>query len=55
MKVKIKKEGKTKQYKLINSWSDVTLENWLKLVEAETGSKTNEALETITALSCLPS
>jgi hypothetical protein len=54
MKVKIKKEGKTKQYKLISNWSDVTLEKWLKLIEVETGSKTNEALETITALSDIP-
>jgi hypothetical protein len=54
MKVKIKKEGKTKQYNVISKWSEVTLESWLKLVEAETGSKTNEALETITALSDIP-
>ena len=54
MKVKIKKEGKTKQYNVISKWSEVTLDKWLKLVEAETGSKTNEALETITALSDIP-
>ena len=54
MKVKIKKEGKTKQYKLISNWADVTLEKWLKLIEVETGSKTTEALETITALSDIP-
>ena len=54
MKVKIKKKGKTKQYNIISKWSDVTLESWLKLIEAETGSKTNEALETITALSDIP-
>ena len=54
MKVKIKKEGKTKQYNVISKWSEVSLENWLKLVEAETGSKTNEALETIAALSDIP-
>ena len=54
MKVKIKKEGKTKQYKLISKWSDVTLEKWLKLIEVETESKTTEALETITALSDIP-
>ena len=54
MKVKIKKEGKTKQYNLINSWSDVTLESWLKLIEVETESKSTEALETITALSDIP-
>ena len=51
MKVKIKKKGKTKQYNLISSWSDVTLESWLKLIEVETESKSTEALETITALS----
>jgi hypothetical protein len=54
MKVKIKKEGKTKEYKLISKWSDVTLERWLKLVEVETESKSKEALETITALSDIP-
>ena len=54
MKVKIKKEGKTKQYNVISKWSDVTLESWLKLVEVETESKSKEALETITALSDIP-
>ena len=54
MKVKIKKEGKTKQYNVISKWSDVTLEKWLKLVEVETESKPKEALETITALSDIP-
>jgi hypothetical protein len=54
MKVKIKKEGKAKDYNLISSWKDVTLEKWLKLVEVETESKTTEALETITTLSNIP-
>ena len=54
MKVKIKKEGKTKEFKLINSWSDVTLETWLKLIEFESGSKTKEAEETIAAMSDIP-
>jgi hypothetical protein len=54
MKVKIKKEGKTKEYNLISSWEDVNLESWLKLIEVETDSKTTEALETITALSDIP-
>ena len=54
MKVKIKKEDKIKEYNLINSWSDVNLESWLKLVEVETESKSTEALETITALSDIP-
>tara|TARA_R110000824_G_scaffold134616_1_gene297592 strand:- start:149 stop:793 length:645 start_codon:yes stop_codon:yes gene_type:complete len=54
MKVKIKKKGKTKEYKLISKWADVTLEKWLKLIEVETGSKTKEAEQTITALSDIP-
>ena len=54
MKIKIKKDGKTKKFKLINSWSDVTLERWLKLIEFQTGSKTQEAEETISAMSDIP-
>jgi len=54
MKVKIKKQGKVKEFKLINSWSDVTLETWLKLVDFATGTKTEEATETIAALSDIP-
>jgi len=55
MKVKIKKEGlKKKTYNLINSWSDVTLEKWLEVIDLETGSKTEEAEETIAAFSDMP-
>jgi hypothetical protein len=54
MKVKIKKEGKVKEFKLINSWSDVTLETWLSLIDFETGTKTEEATETLAALSDIP-
>ena len=54
MKVKIKKEGKVKEFELINSWSDVTLETWLSLIDFETGTKTEEATETIAALSDIP-
>ena len=54
MKVKIKKEGKVKEFKLINSWSDVTLSTWLSLIDFETGTKTEEATETIAALSDIP-
>ena len=54
MKVKIKKGDKTKNYKLINKWSEVTLEKWLKLVKLESGSKSKEAVETIKALSNIP-
>lgn len=54
MKVKIKKEGKVKEFKLISSWKDVTLEKWLKLIDFESGSKCEEAAETIAALSDIP-
>ena len=54
MKVKIKKEGKVKEFKLIDSWSDVNLSTWLKLIEFETGTKTEEATETIAVLSDIP-
>jgi hypothetical protein len=55
MKVKIKKEGlKKTTYNLINSWSEVTLETWIKLIDTETGSQTKEAEETIATLSDMP-
>jgi len=54
MKVKIKKEGKQKTYNLIDSWSEVTLEKWLKLIDTETGSQTKQAQETIAAVSDIP-
>ena len=54
MKVKIKKEGKTKQFKLISSWEEVTLEKWLKLIDFKNETKTKEAEETIAALSTIP-
>jgi len=54
MKVKVKKEGKVKEFKLISSWKDVTLEKWLRLIDFETGTKTEEATETIAALSNIP-
>ena len=54
MKVKIKKEGKVETFNLINSWSDVNLSTWLQLIDFETGTKTEEATETIAALSDIP-
>ena len=54
MKVKIKKQGKVESFNLINSWSDVTLSTWLQLIDFETGTKTEEATETIAALSDIP-
>ena len=54
MRIKINKENKTKEFKLISSWEDVTLENWTKLVNFKTESKSAEALETISTLSNIP-
>jgi len=51
MKVKVKKDGKIKSFKLINNWSDVNLDTWIKLIEFETRSKTQEAEGTIATLS----
>ena len=54
MKVKIKKEGEVKQFKLISSWGEVTLEKWIKLVKFQEGTKAKEAEDTIAALSDIP-
>tara|TARA_R110000824_G_scaffold5087_1_gene23702 strand:+ start:285 stop:926 length:642 start_codon:yes stop_codon:yes gene_type:complete len=54
MKVKIKKQGKKETFNLIDSWSEVTLEKWIKVIDLETGSKTKEAEETIAAFSDIP-
>ena len=54
MKVKIKKEGKVKEFKLIDSWSDVNLQTWLDLAKLEGVGKSEEAAETIAALSDMP-
>lgn len=54
MKVKIKKEGKVKQFKLISKWSDVTLESWIKLIDYHNGTKSSEALNTIAEFSNIP-
>ena len=54
MKVKIKKKGKVKEFKLISKWSDVSLDKWLKLIDFHEGSKSKEAEETIAALSNIP-
>ena len=54
MKVKVKKKGKVKEFKLISSWEEVSLEKWLQLIDFETGTKTEEATETIAALSNIP-
>ena len=54
MKVKIKKEGKVKEFNLIKSWEDVTLENWTKLISHKNNTKSSEALAVIEELSNIP-
>jgi hypothetical protein len=54
MKVKIKKKGKVKEFKLISSWEEVTYEKWIKLIDFKNGTKTQEAEETIAVLSNIP-
>lgn len=54
MQVNIEKDGKKKSYNLINSWNDVTLEKWAKLITMNSDSKPKEALDTISLLSDIP-
>ena len=54
MKVKIQKGKKTRNYKVISSWSEVTLEKWLRLADLEEAGASEEALGTITELSNIP-
>ena len=54
MKIKIKKDGKRKEFRLIKKWKDVTLKKWLKLIDFHNGTKSKEAKDTIAALSNIP-
>ena len=54
MRLKINKDDKQEVYTLINSWEDVTLEKWVKLISKKEQSKSTEALETISLLSDIP-
>ena len=54
MKVKVKKEGKEKTYNVVDSWEEVTLEKWQQLVSGKGKTKTEEAKETIKALTTFP-
>ena len=54
MNVKIKKKGKVKNFKIITSWKDVTLEKWVKLMSFHKLTKSKEAQETIATLSNIP-
>ena len=54
MKAKITKGGKTKKYNIIDSWEDVTLDKWQRLVLGNKVSKAKEAKDTIALLSDIP-
>ena len=54
MKVKINKKAEVKEYNVINSWNDVTLDNWLNLVDVDKDLSGSEAYETIKELSDIP-
>ena len=54
MRLKINKDNKQEVYTLINSWEDVTLDKWVKLISKKEQSKSTEALETISLLSDIP-
>tara|TARA_R110000824_G_scaffold33044_1_gene106325 strand:+ start:217 stop:882 length:666 start_codon:yes stop_codon:yes gene_type:complete len=54
MKVKIKKDGKTETYNIIDSWSDVTMESWMQLIKAKDLGKAEDAKTSILALSDIP-
>jgi hypothetical protein len=54
MKVKIKQDGKSKEFKLISNWEDVTLETWLELLKFSDKTRSKEAEEIIAALSNIP-
>lgn len=54
MKIKIKKQGKVQEFKIISNWSEVSYEKWIQLVNFQNETKTKEAEETIAALSNIP-
>lgn len=54
MKLKIQKEGKTQEFNLMNSWSEVNLDKWAKLVSMKTKTNSQEAVETISVLADIP-
>jgi|TARA_R110002020_G_scaffold420194_1_gene629337 predicted DNA-binding protein YlxM (UPF0122 family) len=54
MKVKIKKKEEAKEYNVVDSWSEVKLEDWVKVIAAEEKVTSQAALENIEALSDIP-
>ena len=54
MKVRIKQDGKKKEFNLIKKWEDVTLDRWVKLISHKGKTKSADARVTIEALSDIP-
>ena len=54
MRLKINKDGKESVYTMINSWNDVTLDKWVKLISKKHNNKSEEAIHTINILSDIP-
>ena len=54
MKVRIKQDGKKKEFNLIKKWEDVTLDRWVKLINHKGKTKSADARVTIEALSDIP-
>jgi len=54
MRLQINKNGKESVYTMINSWSDVTLDKWVKLINKKNETKSQEAISTISVLSDIP-
>jgi hypothetical protein len=54
MRLKINKDGKQSVYTMINSWEDVTLDKWVKLITKKHKNKSEEAIHTINVLSDIP-
>jgi hypothetical protein len=54
MRLKINKDGKESVYTMINSWNDVTLDKWVKLISKKEKTKSEEAVEIINTLSDIP-
>ena len=54
MRLKINKDGKESVYTMINSWNDVTLDKWVKLISKKEKAKSEEAVEIINTLSDIP-
>lgn len=54
MQVTINKDGKENKFTLINSWEDVTLETYAKLIKYKKKSNTDEAFTLINNMSDIP-